>query len=135
VRERAVIGPRTTIGARAAIDNDVTLGAGVEVGAGVYVTAWSTLEDEVVVGPGVTTTNDDTMARHPDDYAIRGCTLRRGCRVGARCVLLPGIEIGVGAVVDPGAVVTRDVAPGARVGGMPARARDTGESEPKGRAP
>ena len=54
---------------------------------------------------------------------LRGATLRRGCRVGARAVLLPGIEVGAEAFVGAGAVVTRDVAPrsgggrGSRAGG------------------
>jgi UDP-2-acetamido-3-amino-2,3-dideoxy-glucuronate N-acetyltransferase len=124
VRERAEIGAGATIGPRAAIDNDVTIGARAQVGAGSYVTAWSTVEEDVIVGPGVTTTNDDTMSRHPADHPLRGATLRRGCRIGARCVLVPGVEVGAGGVVDPGAVVTRDVAAGARVAGSPARPRE-----------
>jgi UDP-2-acetamido-3-amino-2,3-dideoxy-glucuronate N-acetyltransferase len=36
-------------------------------------------------------------------------------------VLLPGVEIGADAFVAAGAVVTRDVAPGALVMGVPAR--------------
>ncbi len=124
VRERAEIGAGARIGPRAAIDNDVTIGARARIGAGAYVTAGSTVEEDVVVGPGVTTTNDDTMSRHPDDYELRGAALRRGCRVGARCVLVPGVEVGAGAVVDAGSVVTRDVAAGARVAGVPARPRE-----------
>jgi maltose O-acetyltransferase len=47
--------------------------------------------------------------------------LRRGCYLGAGCTLLPGVTIGERAVVAAGAVVTRDVAPGTIVGGVPAR--------------
>jgi putative colanic acid biosynthesis acetyltransferase WcaF len=42
--------------------------------------------------------------------------------VGARAFLLPGVSIGPGAVVGAASVVTRDVPPGARVAGNPARA-------------
>jgi len=67
-------------------------------------------------------TNDQTMGRHPRGEALRGATFRRGCRVGARAVVLPGIEIGEEALVAAGAVVTRDVAARQVVMGVPARA-------------
>ena len=41
--------------------------------------------------------------------------------VGAGAVLLPRITVGAGATVAAGAVVTRDVEPGATVLGVPAR--------------
>jgi tetrahydrodipicolinate N-acetyltransferase len=41
--------------------------------------------------------------------------------VGTRALILKGVEIGAGAVVAAGAVVTRDVPPGTVVAGMPAR--------------
>ena len=47
------------------------------------------VEDDVFVGPGATTTNDDTMARHGPEYALRGATLRRACRIGGGAVLCP----------------------------------------------
>jgi maltose O-acetyltransferase len=47
-----------------------------------------------------------------------------GCDVwiGGGAILLPGVTVGDGAIVAAGAVVSRDVAPGARVAGVPARA-------------
>ena len=44
-----------------------------------------------------------------------------GAFVGARAFVLPGLTLGAGCVVGAMAVVTRDVAPGAGVGGNPAR--------------
>lgn len=41
--------------------------------------------------------------------------------IGARAVIMPGVTIGSDCVVDPGAVVSRDVADGLRVAGNPAR--------------
>ena len=52
---------------------------------------------------------------------LGGATLRRGCRIGAGAVLLPGIEVGEEAFVAAGAVVTSDVPAGALVMGVPAR--------------
>jgi acetyltransferase-like isoleucine patch superfamily enzyme len=121
VRERAVIGPDSVVGRGSAIDNDVVVGARVRIQTNCYITAFSSIEDDVFVAPCVMTTNDDTMARHGPEHQIRGAVLRRACRVGGGAVLLPGVEIGEEAFVAAGAVVTRDVPSGAVVMGVPAR--------------
>ncbi len=121
VRERTRIGPGSVIGRGSVVDNDVLVGARVRVQTSVYLTAGTKIEDDVFVGPGATTTNDDTMARHSPEDPLRGATLRRACRVGGGTVLTPGVEIGEEAFVAAGAVVTRDVPSRAVVMGVPAR--------------
>jgi acetyltransferase-like isoleucine patch superfamily enzyme len=121
VRERAVVGERSVVGRGSAVDNDVTIGDRVRIQTGVYLTAYSTVEDDVFVGPTVSTYNDDTMARHDDAYEIRGCTLRRASRIGGGAKLRPGIEVGEEAFVAMGSVVTRDVPARRIVMGVPAR--------------
>jgi acetyltransferase-like isoleucine patch superfamily enzyme len=121
VRERSVVGARTVVGRGSTVDFDVRIGEHVSIQTLVYVTAWSLVEDEVFLGPGVTTTNDDTMGRHARGAPLAGPTLRRACRVGGGAVLTPGIEIGEEAFVAAGAVVTRNVEPRAVVMGVPAR--------------
>jgi acetyltransferase-like isoleucine patch superfamily enzyme len=44
--------------------------------------------------------------------------------IGYNATILKGVRVGAGAVVAPGAVVTRDVAAGATVSGNPARVSD-----------
>jgi UDP-3-O-[3-hydroxymyristoyl] glucosamine N-acyltransferase len=130
VRERAVIGAETVIGRGSAVDNDVTIGARVRVQTDVYLTAYSELEDDVFVGPGVCTTNDSTMARHPDDYPVLGARLRRACRVGGGVVICPDVEVGEEAFVAAGAVVTKDVTPRGVAMGVPARVvREVGDED------
>ena len=74
------------------------------------------------LGPGVLTTNDHTMGRHPRGEPLQGPTFRRACRVGGGAVLVPGVVIGEEAFVAAGALVTKDVGAREVVMGVPARA-------------
>ena len=75
------------------------------------------------IGPGVVTTNDDTMGRHEPAgrRSWRPDLLRRACRIGGGVVLTPGVEVGEEAFVAAGAVVTSDVGAREVVMGVPAR--------------
>jgi len=130
VRERSRIGPGSVIGRGSVVDNDVQVGARVRVQSGVYLTAFTLVEDDVFVGPGALTTNDDTMARHGSETPLRGAILRRACRIGGGAVLTPGVEVGEEAFVAAGAVVTRDIPPRGVAIGVPARVvREVGEED------
>jgi UDP-2-acetamido-3-amino-2,3-dideoxy-glucuronate N-acetyltransferase len=120
VRERVEIGEESVVGRSASVENDVRIGARVRLQTGAYITAWSVVEDDVFVAPGVLLTNDPTAGRRRGQQ-LRGATLRRGCRLGGGAVLLPGVEIGEEAFVAAGAVVSRDVPARALVMGVPAR--------------
>ena len=51
---------------------------------------------------------------------IGATTIGNRCWIGAKAIILKGVQLGDGCVVAAGAVVTRDVAPGAVVAGVPA---------------
>jgi acetyltransferase-like isoleucine patch superfamily enzyme len=122
VRERCEIGDDVVIGRGSLVENDTAIGALTKIQAHAYITAYSTLEDNVFIAPCVATTNDNFMGRtEKRRELVKGPTIRRGARVGGAAVLLPGIEIGEEAFVGAGAVVLRDVEPRAVVVGNPAR--------------
>ena len=79
--------PARVIGRGSCVDNDVAIGARVRVQTDVYLTAFSEIEDDVFVGPGACTTNDDTMSRHAPEYPLRGarCGARAGSAAGRCC--------------------------------------------------
>jgi acetyltransferase-like isoleucine patch superfamily enzyme len=122
VRERCDLGDGVIVGRGSLVENDTTIGARTRIQANAYVTAYSTLEEDVFIAPGVVTTNDNFMGRTEARLAqMKGPTVRRGARVGGGAVLLPGIEIGEEAFVGAGAVVLHDVPARAVVVGNPAR--------------
>ena len=131
VRERVEIGDDVVIGRGSLVENDTTIGELTKIQADAYITAYSTLEDNVFIAPCVVTTNDNYMGRTEKRHALtRGPTIRRGARVGGAAVLLPGIEVGEEAFVGAGAIVNRDVEPRSVVVGSPARKlRDVPDDE------
>jgi acetyltransferase-like isoleucine patch superfamily enzyme len=121
VRERSTIGTQSVVGRGSVVDFGARIGERVLIQTGVYVTGGSVAENDVFLGPGVLTTNDDTMGRHPRGAPLQGPVFRRACRVGGAAVLVPGVEIGEEAFVAAGALVTRDVGARQVVMGVPAR--------------
>lgn len=103
------------------IENDVVIGDRVTVKCGVQLWDGITVEDDVFIGPNATFTNDPfpRSRRHPPSFART--VLKKGSSIGANATVLPGIEIGEGAMVGAGAVVTHPVPPHAIVTGNPAR--------------
>jgi UDP-2-acetamido-3-amino-2,3-dideoxy-glucuronate N-acetyltransferase len=103
------------------IENDVVLGNRVTVKCGVQIWDGITIEDDVFIGPNATFTNDPFPRSRVHLEAVARTVIRSGASIGANSTILPGVEIGTGAMVGAGAVVTRSVPPNAIVIGNPAR--------------
>jgi UDP-2-acetamido-3-amino-2,3-dideoxy-glucuronate N-acetyltransferase len=117
----AVIGEDCNICDQVLIESDVIVGNRVTIKSGVQLWDGIRLEDDTFIGPNATFTNDpfprskQYLAQYPPTF------IRAGASIGANATLLPGITIGVKAMVGAGSVVTRDVPPNAIVAGNPAR--------------
>jgi maltose O-acetyltransferase len=83
-----------------------------------------TIGNRVTIGPGVmilTSTHELDKREHRAGPIQRSpVTIRDGAWLGARSVILPGVTIGEGSIVNAGAVVNKDVSANTRVGGIPA---------------
>jgi len=103
------------------VENDVVIGDRVTIKCGVQIWDGVSLEDDVFIGPNVTFTNDPfpRSKQYPESFAKT--LVRRGASVGANATILPGITIGMQAMIGAGSVVTTDVPPYAKVVGNPAK--------------
>ena len=121
VREENEIGDDVSIGSHSVIEHHVKIGHGVRIHSQVFVPEFSELEDGCWLGPNVVVTN----ALHPlcpkVKECLKGATVRRGAKIGAGVVLLPGVTIGEMALIGAGAVVVGDVPARAVMVGNPAR--------------
>lgn len=120
VLERAEIGENCNICSHCFVENDVVIGNNVTIKCGVQVWDGIRIEDDVFIGPNVTFTNDKSPRSKVYPDVFETTVVRKGASIGANATILPGIEIGEGAMVGAGAVVTKDVPPHATVVGNPA---------------
>jgi acetyltransferase-like isoleucine patch superfamily enzyme len=121
IRESNDIGDDVSIGSGTVIEHHVTIGRGVRIHSGAFIPEYSTLEEGCWVGPCVVLTNAKYPCSPEVKKNLKGPTIRRGAKIGANSTLLPGVEVGAGALVGAGSVVVRDVAPHTVVAGSPAR--------------
>jgi acetyltransferase-like isoleucine patch superfamily enzyme len=120
IRENTSIGDNVLVGTSVIIEGNTTIGSSVSIQSNVYIPTNSVIEDSVFIGPSAVLTNDKYPLRK-EESELKGAILRKGASIGANSTILPGIEIGEGALVAAGAIVTRHVAPWTLAIGSPAR--------------
>ena len=123
------IGAGTRVGPFVEIQRGVTVGERCKLQSHTFICSGVHIGDEVFVGHGVMFIND----RHPrattelgdlqsaDDWTLVPTHVEDRASIGSGAVILAGVRIGLGALVGAGAVVTKDVAAGETVAGVPAR--------------
>lgn len=129
LRERAWVQSRSGLNMRAAglrIGQRSYIGPNAVIGLGGPVS----IGDDVQIGAGLTITAEAHEAG-PDGSFVSGAISRRGVTIGDRCWLgnnvsiLDGVDIGEGAVIGAGSIVTRSIAARSVAVGAPARIRRT----------
>jgi acetyltransferase-like isoleucine patch superfamily enzyme len=123
------IGDESRIGAFVEIQKGARIGRRVKVSSHTFICEGVTIEDQVFIGHNVTFTNDlYPRATTPlgelqaaADWEVVPTFVRKGASIGSGTTILCGVEIGEGAIVGAGSVVTKDVEPGMIVAGNPAR--------------
>jgi acetyltransferase-like isoleucine patch superfamily enzyme len=123
------IGDDTRIGTFVEIQRGARIGARCKVQSHTFVCEGVEIGDEVFVGHGVMFINDRSpRATRPDgtlqsegDWTLERTVVGKRASIGSNATILCGLTIGEDATVGAGAVVTKDVAPGETVAGVPAR--------------
>jgi acetyltransferase-like isoleucine patch superfamily enzyme len=101
----------------AEIGSFVSIANGVVIGGGRHPMEWVSMSPVFYEGRDSVRAKFATHRREPPRLVRVG----HDVWIGRSAIVLPGVEIGDGAVVGAGAIVTKDVAPYAIVAGNPAR--------------
>jgi UDP-2-acetamido-3-amino-2,3-dideoxy-glucuronate N-acetyltransferase len=124
------IGSETRIGTYVEVQRGAVIGERCKIQSHTFVCDGVEIGDEVFVGHGVMfindrrprATTDDGVLQEGSDWVLERTVVERRASIGSGATILCGVRIGEGALVGAGAVVSRDVAPGETVAGVPARA-------------
>lgn len=119
IREKTNIGNDVLIGTNTVIEGECVIGNNVSIQSNVYIPRNTIIENNVFIGPCACFTNDRYPIRV--DYKLKGPRIRKGASIGANTTFLSNLEIGEGAMVAAGAVVTRSVPPFYLAIGTPAK--------------
>jgi acetyltransferase-like isoleucine patch superfamily enzyme len=123
------IGEGTRIGTFVEIQHGAAVGARCKIQSHTFICDGVTIGDEVFVGHGVMFVNDKRpratthggVLQDEQDWELLPIVVESRASIGSGVIVLGGVRIGEGALVGAGAVVTKDVAPGETVAGVPAR--------------
>jgi UDP-2-acetamido-3-amino-2,3-dideoxy-glucuronate N-acetyltransferase len=125
------IGDGTRIGTFVEVQRGAAIGARCKIQSHTFICDGVQIGDGVFVGHGVMFINDlspravseSGALQSTDDWTLVHTVIKDGASIGTGAVILGGVTIGARALIGAGAVVTRDVSPGAVVRGDPARER------------
>lgn len=117
VRENTVAGANLQLGTLCDLQGDCTIGDYVRFHSNVHIGKHSKVGNFVWIFPYVVLTNDP----HPPSHVQMGCEIGDFAALATMSVVLPGVKVGMHALVAAHSMVGKDVAPHTVVGGAPAK--------------
>ncbi len=122
------IGDNTRIGTFVEVQRGVEIGAACKIQSHTFICDGVHIGDRVFVGHGVTFVNDKYPRaanaagelQGEADWELLETVVEDGATIGSGATILGGVRVGARSTVGAGAVVVRDVPPGATVAGNPA---------------
>jgi len=123
VREGSILDDNVVLARSVMVNYDTHIGKRTRIMDLTELPGSMVIEEDVFISTGVSMANDNNIYLTRFglvDLQVKGPTIRRFSVIGANVTLLPAVEIGEGAFVASGAVVTKDVPAWTIVAGVPA---------------
>jgi carbonic anhydrase/acetyltransferase-like protein (isoleucine patch superfamily) len=95
-------------------DTKALVATSARIMPGAYIGLGVKIDEEVTIGPNA------VILGKEDNLSTTAAEIRTGAEIGANSTILPGVIVGIRALIKPGSVVTRSVPPLAIVEGNPA---------------
>ena len=121
ILQHVVIGDDVSIGSHCEVGRGSTIGDRTRLGKGVFLPPNSVVGDDVFIGPGTIFCDDRFPRVGNKSYKAEPPQIEDGASIGAGVVVLPGVKIGLKAMIGAGAVVTKDVPAYTKLRGEPSR--------------
>ncbi|HOF18736.1 MAG TPA: acyltransferase [Phycisphaerae bacterium] len=115
------IGAKVFVGPFVEIQKNASVGDLSRVQSHAFICEGVHIGKRVFVGHGVIFINDRHPKANNPDWKLEETFVEDDVSIGSGAILLCGIRLGAGCSIGAGAVVTKDVAPGETVCGVPAR--------------
>jgi UDP-2-acetamido-3-amino-2,3-dideoxy-glucuronate N-acetyltransferase len=114
-----IVGNDIVIGAMCHIGRSVEIGNGTRIQGSTYISDCTKIESNVFIGPNSTILNDKyPPSGNKDKWS--SVTIREKAIIGGGTTILPGVTIGVNAVLGAGSVLTKSIPDGEVWKGNPA---------------
>lgn len=121
ILEGAIIGEDCNINCHTLIESKAIIGDRVTIKPGVYLWDGIILEDDVMIGPNATFTNDKWPKSKNTDFKLLSTLVKKGASIGANATILCGITIGAHALIGAGTMISKNIPDRALVIGNPGR--------------
>jgi UDP-2-acetamido-3-amino-2,3-dideoxy-glucuronate N-acetyltransferase len=129
------IGDHSKIGTFVEIQKGAKIGRYCKISSHSFICEGVVIEDEVFIGHHVVfindrfprATNEAGQLQAEADWQVRPTIVKKRASIGSGAVILCDLEIGEGAIVGAGSVVTKSVPAGQVVAGNPARPLRSGQ--------
>ena len=112
LRSRTIIGQNCMIGHSSVCEGDTIIGDRTTIHDQSHITSHAVFEEDIFIGPCFCCINTHQI-KHGRNFPLelKGPMIRRAARIGARTLVMPGVEIGENAQIGAGSVVTKNIPP------------------------